>query len=89
MSGAARSETEVRDQLRTWILRRSKSAAGTGLKDDTPILESGLLSSLDVVELILFVESLRGEEIDVDAIEPEVLTNIDTIYDGFFGTGGQ
>jgi acyl carrier protein len=55
-----------------------------GLDDQTPILESGILSSLDVVELILFVESLRGEEVDVDRIEPESLTNIDTLYDTFF-----
>lgn len=81
------SESEVRDQLRGWILRRSQSKAKAELKDDTPILESGLLSSLDVVELILFIESLKGEEVNVDDIEPEVLTNIDTIYEGFFGAG--
>lgn len=77
-------ESEVREQLRSWILRRSQAKATTELKDDTPILESGLLSSLDVVELILFIESLRGSEVDVDDIEPEVLTNVNTIYDGFF-----
>lgn len=77
-------ESEIREQLRAWILRRSQSKAKTELKDDTPILESGLLSSLDVVELILFIENLKGAEVDVDDIEPEVLTNVNTIYDGFF-----
>ena len=74
----------MRERLRAWILRRSQSKAKTELKDDTPILESGLLSSLDVVELILFIENLKGAEVDVDDIEPEVLTNVNTIYDGFF-----
>jgi acyl carrier protein len=78
------SEAEIRDQLRSWILRRAKKAPNTRLDNDTPILDSGLLSSLDVVELILFVENLRGKEIDVDAIEPEALVNIDTIYGAFF-----
>ena len=55
-----------------------------GLDDQTPILESGILSSLDVVELIVFVESLRGEEVDVESIEPEMLTNVDTLYTTFF-----
>ena len=82
------SEAEIRERLRAWILARSKTANGRELADDTPILETGLLSSLDVVELVLFVESLKGEEIDVDAIEPEVLTNIDTIVAGFFGAPG-
>lgn len=37
-----------------------------------------------MVELVLFIESLRGEEVDVDAIEPESLTNVDTLYATFF-----
>ena len=52
--------------------------------DATPILESGLLSSLDVVELVLFMENLRGDEVDVDAIEPESLRNVDTLFEAFF-----
>ena len=82
------TEAEIRDRLRDWILIRSESPPGTELEDNTPILDSGLLSSLDVVELVVFVESLKGEEVDVDAIEPEVITNIDTLYKGFFGPNG-
>ena len=82
------TEAEIRDRLRDWILVRSKSPPGTELTDNTPILDSGLLSSLDVVELVVFVENLKGEEVDVDAIEPEVITNIDTLYKGFFGPNG-
>ena len=37
-----------------------------------------------MVELILFIESLCGREVDVDAIEPESLTSIDTLYQTFF-----
>jgi hypothetical protein len=42
-----------------------------------------------VVELILFVESLRGCEVDVERIEPEALTSIDTLYATFFGPGSD
>lgn len=56
----------------------------TELSDDTPILESGLLSSLDVVELIVFIESLKGEEVDVDRIEPDALANVEALYQTFF-----
>jgi acyl carrier protein len=79
-----RSEAEIRAALRQWILTRAQAEAGRVLHDDTPILEPGLLSSLDVVELILFIESLRGEEVDVDRIEPEALTDVDALYDAFF-----
>ncbi|NNL67907.1 MAG: acyl carrier protein [Myxococcales bacterium] len=80
------SEAGIRSDLRAWIIRRSKSGIDR-LDDDTPILESGILSSLDVVELIVFIESLRGEEVDVDDIEPEALTNVGTLYETFFGIG--
>jgi len=78
---------KIKDQLRGWILDRSKSGT-TDFDDRTPILESGLLSSLDVVELIVFIESLLGEEVDVDAIEPESLSDVATLYETFFARAG-
>ncbi|MEX2209221.1 MAG: acyl carrier protein [Myxococcota bacterium] len=79
------SEAEIRKSLRGWILERSGAQGERLASDDLPILEEGLLSSLDIVEFILFIESLRGEEVDIEAIEPEVFTNIDTLYKAFFG----
>lgn len=49
-----------------------------------PILDEGLLTSLDIVEFILFIESLRDAEVDVEAIEPDVFTNIDSLIEAFF-----
>ena len=79
-----RSEADIRAALRQWILTRAQAAPDRELRDDTPILEPGLLSSLDVVELILFIESLRGAEVEVELIEPEALTDVNTLYDTFF-----
>jgi hypothetical protein len=70
-----------RARLRAWVLSR----AGHDLADDTPIFESGALSSLEVVELIAFVETLRGEPLDLDTVDPEALTSIDTIARTFLG----
>ncbi|MCA9608120.1 MAG: acyl carrier protein [Myxococcales bacterium] len=78
-------ENQIRAQLREWIVEHSKSKpAAAGLDDQTPLLETGLLSSLDIVEFVLFIEELRGEEVDTDEIEPEVFTSIDTLVEGFF-----
>lgn len=79
MSGA-----EIRDQLRTWIRKRAKLTADKPLNDDTPILEANLLTSLDVAELFVYIESLRGEEVDLATVEPTVLKDIDTLYTAFF-----
>ena len=78
------TETEIRQQLRTWIVNRARDMPN-GLRDDTPILESGILTSLDVVELILFIENLRGGvEVSVDALEATAFYDINTIYRTFF-----
>jgi acyl carrier protein len=77
-------ESTIRTNLKRWILDHTKAQMSAGLSDDTPILEQGILSSLDIVEFVLYIESLRGEEVDTDAIEPEVFTSVDTLWSGFF-----
>lgn len=77
-------ESDVRTKLRDWILKHAKTAPSSAFSDQTQLLEEGILSSLDIVEFVLFIESLRGEDVDVDDIEPEVFTSIDTLYAAFF-----
>jgi acyl carrier protein len=77
------SESEVRRQLRDWIVDRAKEKPES-LSDDTPIMENGILSSLDVVELILFIERIRGDEVDTDALEPDSIRDVNAIYQTFF-----
>lgn len=77
-------EKAIREDLRLWILERSGAGPDQLTRDDQPILDDGLLSSLDVVEFILFIESLREEEVDIEAIEPEVFNSIDTLVEAFF-----
>ncbi|MEC7522788.1 MAG: hypothetical protein VYE22_23060 [Myxococcota bacterium] len=78
-------EQNIRRQLRDWVLEHAKAPPPGGeLTDATPLLETGLISSLDIVELVLFLEELREEEIDPDEIEPEVFTSVDTLWGAFF-----
>jgi len=74
----------IRDELRGWILERSGATPDRLERDDQPILDEGLLTSLDVVEFILFIESIRKEEVDIEAIEPEVFNSIDALVEAFF-----
>lgn len=81
----ASNEEAIRSQLRAWIVGHAKLGRPAELTDQTRLPETGLISSLDVVELVLFVEELRGEKVDPDAIEPELFASIDALWDGFFG----
>ena len=81
-------ETEIKGKLRSWIINRSKiQIEESELTDDTPVIEEGYLSSLDVVEFVLYIESLLDDEIELDDLEPEVFTSTNTMYATFFAGG--
>lgn len=80
------NETDVRQKIRLWVVNRAKEKP-KAFADDTPILESGLLTSLDVVELVLFLEQLRdGEEIPADQLDHTSIRDVNTIYSKFFAS---
>ena len=79
------TEAEVKDKLRAWIVSHSKKQiTDHDITDDTPVIEAGYLSSLDVVEFVLYIESLLDDEIDLEALEPEVFTSTRTMYETLF-----
>jgi acyl carrier protein len=79
-------EAEVKAQLRDWIAKRAKRPVSADFSDETPVLQTGILTSLDIVEFVLFIESLRGTDIEADAIEPEAFTNVRSVYSAFFAS---
>lgn len=79
-------EQDIKQRLRDWILKHAKTPPKADFSDATHILEEGILSSLDIVEFVLFIESLRGDEVDADAIEPEAFTSVESLYATFFAT---
>jgi acyl carrier protein len=78
-----KSETEIKTALRDWIVRKGRIPAEE-LNDKTPFLEQRIISSVQLMELILFMEDLSGNPIDVKALKKGMLRNIDTIYHNFF-----
>ena len=78
------NEMTVKNTLRAWISGRAHLSSNITLADDKPILAAGILSSIDVTELILYIEHLKNEEVDFMKIDPKSLTNINSIYENFF-----
>lgn len=77
-------ELEVKAKLRDWIAKHARKPLTADFDDSTSVLELGILSSLDIVEFVLFIENLRGGEVDADDIEPEAFTSINSLYSAFF-----
>jgi len=78
-----KSETEIKADLRDWIVRKGKIQAEE-INDKTPFLEQRIISSVQLMELILFMEDLSGNAIDVKSLKKGMLRDIDTIYANFF-----
>ena len=84
MSRAVTKEAEIRGQLREWVAHTSGKIALAELHDSTPLIAWRILSSAQVMDLILFLEELSSELIDVETLRPGVFRDIDTIYRCFF-----
>jgi hypothetical protein len=78
----------VKDSLRACIARLSGKLSPAEIADDTPIIERRIITSLQVLDLILELELLRGKPIDVESLKPGVFKNIDSIHAGFWGGEG-
>ena len=74
-----RSDQEIREALRSWVLDKAKNLDGSVLTDKTPLFEERYLRSLHLPELLLFIERLSGEPIEVDDLRPGDFRDIDTL----------
>ena len=79
-----KTEPQVRAHLASWVAERSKSARPEEISGETAILEQRLITSLQLMELILEIEGLSGRPVDVSRLRPGDFRDIDTIYTKFF-----
>jgi hypothetical protein len=82
-----KTETDMKNLLREWIAAASKKADKPPIKDDTAIIEQRIITSLQVMDLLLYIEQLTGEPLDAADLKPGSLKDINTIYRNFFGGG--
>lgn len=67
-------------ELRSWVHAK---AGHPGLTDHTPLFAGRHLRSVQLPELLLLLERLRGARIDVERLEPGDFHSIATIADRF------
>lgn len=79
-----RTETEIKNALRNWIVETNNKIQPEQLSDETPIIEQRIITSLQVMDLIFFIEKLSDRSIDVESMKVGVFRNINAIYDNFF-----
>jgi acyl carrier protein len=79
-----KTEPQIRAHLASWVAERSKSAHPEEISGDTAILEQRLITSLQLMELILEIEGMSGKAVDFSRLRPGDFRDIDTIYKKFF-----
>ena len=82
-----KGEAEVKQSLRQWVIRVNGKVPPEALDDETPIIEQRIITSLQIMDLILFIEKESGRPIDVTQLKPGVFRSIDVIYRNFFQEG--
>ncbi len=70
---------DTRQALFTWVERKAKGLDGKALTGTTPLLSARHLRSLQIPELLLYLEELRGSPVDVTRLQAGDFEDIDTI----------
>ncbi len=72
-----------KEALRRWLLERNPNLHHADLSDDTPLIERRYLTSLQVADLLVYLEELRGSPVDPGQLKPGVFRSIDSIHQAF------
>ena len=78
---------EKKTALRRWILERNTAIRPQEFVDDTPILKERILTSLQIMDLVLFLEELGKRTIEFESLRPGAFDSVDVIYETFLQDG--
>lgn len=76
-------ESRMKDELRKWIAAKNGKIEADQISDETAIIEQRIISSLQIMDLILFLEKLTETPVEVESLKPGAFKNIDSIYRNF------
>jgi hypothetical protein len=76
-----------RARLRAWVLEHGQRVTDAELTDETPLLERRILSSLQIADLLLFLEELRGEPVDLEGLTGASFRDLGSMARAFLPAG--
>ena len=71
--------SELKSQIRDFIIENFLFGNANGLKDDTSFLEEGIIDSTGVLELVTFLEENFEIQVEDEELIPENLDSIDNV----------
>lgn len=79
----ANDNGKIKETLLEFVRSKTQSEDKAAITEQTLIIDGGLITSVDVLELIFLIESLGNIEIDATELEPDMLRSVDKIYRTF------
>lgn len=67
------------NEIRNFIVSNFLFGDASALKEDTSFLESGIIDSTGILELIMFIETTCGVKVQPEEILPENLDSLNRI----------
>ena len=72
-----------KERLRAWILEHGRRIEPSELTDETPLLEQRILTSLQLADLLLFLEELRDAPVDVERMTGAAFRDLGSMVKAF------
>jgi acyl carrier protein len=69
----------IKSEIRQFVLKQFPAARKQMPKDEDPLLKSGIIDSLGVLEVVSHLTEVYGIEIEEDDLMPENFESIDAI----------
>lgn len=75
------SQADLTQRVIEWVRKNNlnNGSSKVELNEETNLLETGLLDSLEFVNLILFIENQCGSKIDLSDVSPEDFTVVKSL----------
>ena len=71
-------------RMRTWLRAHNPELGSAQIAEDTDLIDSGMVDSLQLIEFILFLEQECGRPILSDTVDPAWLRTLGAIHLHFF-----
>ena len=77
-------EAQIKMQLKEWIVACKSGAKIEDIADDTALITHKYISSVQVLDLILHLESLGAKNLEPSRLTPQSFQTVTSIYQNFF-----
>ena len=82
-----KNEAQTKQALQEWLAAKNGRVSASQIDDATGLVSGGILKSVHVMDLLLWIEEQLGQQIEVQNIRAGSFASIDAIYRSFFSEG--